>query len=211
MIHRGRGWPAFIIIIFPSCIITPSMSAAEGTLSNSENRKIAAIRRMLRRENFVSDSSIARVDGGHGGPPHYIPGPGKLGSTSKQLHPRHRGFLAYVTTRGFARFGVGRDDVAFTLARIFSLAIAPGSRSLASALPFARVPADALDLRRSRRARRVLGTYHAAGESQCDRGREHRPCYPGFVHRLNLLSGLKSGDDLKAPIFRDLSQWLQEP
>jgi hypothetical protein len=92
-----------------------------------------------------------------------------------------------VTTCGFARFGVGGDDVAFTLARIFSLAIAPGSRSLAGALALARIPTDALDLRRSRRARRVLGTYHAAGEGQCDRGRKHRSCYPGFVHRLNLL------------------------
>jgi hypothetical protein len=108
-----------------------------------------------------------------------------------------------VTAGGFARFGVCCDDVAFALARIFSLAIAPGSRSLAGALALARIPTDALDLRRSRRARRVLGTYHAAGEGQCDRGREHRSCYPGFVHRLNLLSRLKSGDELKAPIFRD--------
>jgi hypothetical protein len=92
-----------------------------------------------------------------------------------------------VTTRGFAGFGVGGDDVAFTLARIFSLAIAARSRSLAGALPFARVPTDALDLRCGRRARRILGTYHAACESQGDRGREHRSCYPGSVHRLNLL------------------------
>ena len=110
--------------------------------------------------------------------------PAKLGSNSNQLHPRHRGFFACVTTRGFARLGVGGDDVAFTLARIFSLAIVVGSRSLAGALPFARVRTKALDLRRlGGRARGVLGTYQAGGESQCDRGREHRSCYSGLLHR----------------------------
>jgi hypothetical protein len=94
-----------------------------------------------------------------------------------------------MTTRGFARFGVGGYDVAFTLAGIFSLAIAPGSRSLAGALPLARVPADALDL--ARLGGRIGRVYHAAGECQRDRGREHRSCYPGFLHRANLLSGFE--------------------
>jgi hypothetical protein len=96
-----------------------------------------------------------------------------------------------VTTRGFARFGVGGDDVAFALARIFSLAVAAGSRSLAGALPFARVPTDALDLGRSGRAGCILGPYDAAGKRQCDCGRQHRSCYRGSVHRLNLLSGFE--------------------
>src|ERR1700691_4608983 len=115
--------------------------------------------------------------------------PGKSGSNRNQLHPRHRGFLAYVTTRGFARFGVCGDDVAFTLARIFSLAIVGRSRSLAGALTLARVGAKALDLRSlSGRARCVLGTYQAGGESQCDGGGEHRSSYPGFFLRGDLFS-----------------------
>ena len=52
------GWPAFIIIILPPCIITPSMSAAAGAVASSENRKIAAIREMLRRE----DEDLTRHD-----------------------------------------------------------------------------------------------------------------------------------------------------
>jgi hypothetical protein len=100
-----------------------------------------------------------------------------------------------VTTQGFARFGVGGDDVAFTLARILSLAIVGRSRSLAGALPFARVPTEAFELGGlGRCTRRVLGTYHAASESQRDRGREHHSCYRVFLHRGDLLSSLKSSD-----------------
>src|ERR1700685_1690722 len=132
--------------------------------------------------------------------------PGKSGSNRNQLHPRHRGFLAYVTTRGFARFGVCGDDVAFTLARIFSLAIVGRSRSLAGALTLARVCTEAFDLRRlGGRARRVLGTYQAGGESQCDRGREHRSCYPGLLHRGDLLSSLKSATIAALDLWRVLS------
>jgi hypothetical protein len=151
------------------------MSAAAGAVANSENRKIAVIRETLRRE----DEDLTR-------------------GNALALH-RHRRFLAYMAALGFAGFGVGRDDVALTLARILTLAVIGGS--FARALPLARVRAEALELGRLRG--RICRVHHTASEGQCDRGREHRSCYRGFLHRVNLLSSLKSGDELKAPIFRD--------
>src|SRR4029077_17960124 len=63
---------------------------------------------------------------------------------------------------------------------------------LACTLPLARVGAEAFQLRGLRRgARRIGGIRDAAGECQCDRGREHRSCYGGSLHRVNLLSGFE--------------------
>src|SRR5208282_1350380 len=80
----------------------------------------------------------------------------------------HRRFLPHVTALALTGFGVGRDDVAFTLARILALAIVRGG--LARTLPLARISTQALDLGSlGRRAWRVRSIQPATGECQCDR------------------------------------------